>query len=70
MLDCYLNFDGLMVKSYLKQDVFVKNNDPNNGQFQRWLRSHGQNYLDRSWKILSKEMFGCNMKVLIFIIYK
>ena len=59
-----------MVKSYLKQDVFVKNNDPNNGQFQRWLRSHGQNYLDTSRKILSQEMFSCNMKALIFIIYK
>ena len=25
-----------------KHDVFVKNKSPDNGQFQRWLRSQGQ----------------------------
>ena len=62
----------------IKLDVFVKQNSPDNGQFQRWSRSqdislgHKDNYLDTSRKILSQEMLNgmCNMNALIFTIKK
>ena len=45
------------VKDKLKQDVFVKNNAPDNGQFQRRPRSQCKDkYFDTSRKILSQKM--------------
>ena len=48
-----------------KQNVFVKHNAPDNGQFQQRPRSQGQKYFDTSRKILSQEMTMCNMEALV-----
>ena len=44
-----------------EQDVFVKHNAPDNGQFRRRLRSQ-----DTSRKILSQDMTMWNMEALVF----
>ena len=42
----------------------MKHNAPDNGQFQRRLRSQGKIF-DTSRKILSQEMTMCNMEALV-----
>ena len=49
---------------HIEQDVFVKHNAPDNGQFQRRPRSQGK-YFDTSRKILSQEMTMCNIEALV-----
>ena len=46
------------------QDVFIKLNSSDNGQFQRRPKSQGQIF-DTSRKILSQEMAMCRMKALV-----
>ena len=47
-----------------KEDVFVKHNASDNGQFQRRPRSQGQIFWYHG-KILSQEMTMCNMEALV-----
>ena len=52
------------VKVFKKQDVFVKHNAPDNGQFQQRQRSQRKkNYTSR--KILSQQMTMFNMEALV-----
>ena len=62
----YVQLCYIWIKFYdiHEQDVFVKHNAPDNGQFQRRPRSQGK-YFDTSRKILSQEMTMCNMEALV-----
>ena len=54
------------VKATRKQDLFVKHNAFDNGQFKDG-HDHRDKYLDTSRKILLQEILMCNMKALMFI---
>mgnify|MGYP003683419067 CR=1 FL=1 len=50
---------------YRKQDVFVKHNTPDNGQYSNEGKDHKETYFDTSRKILSQEMTISNKEALV-----
>ena len=54
----------MYIKSIDEQDVFVKHNAPDNGQFHE-CQDHKDKYFNTSRKILSQEMTMCNMEAVV-----